>query len=86
MSGYEALTLVLLLGGVAPAVLLASLGRPTKRLIGLELAGSVVTVVFLLMAQSSGLSYELILPLVLVPLSLAGTLVYTRLLAPRRPE
>lgn len=84
MTGFEVCIVVLLVGALGPAIVLGSTGRPTNRLIGLELGSSVLVVLFILFADVSGLSYELILPLVLVPLSFAGTLVYTRLLSPRR--
>lgn len=84
MTGFEVCIVVLLLGALAPAVVLGSTGRPTNRLIGLELASSVLAVLFILFVPVTDLSYELVLPLVLVPLSFAGTLVYTRLLSPAR--
>lgn len=84
MTGFEVCAVVLLLGALLPAIVLGSSGRPTNRLIGLELSSAVVTVVFVVLAEVSDLSYELILPLVLVPLSFAGTLVYCRLLRPVR--
>jgi multisubunit Na+/H+ antiporter MnhF subunit len=73
VSAYEICLAVLLLGGLAPVLLLASRGEPDSRLIGLDLVGP-------------GQSYDLILPLVLVPLSFAGTLVFTRLLSGRGEE
>lgn len=82
MTGFEICIVVLLAGGLAPALLLGARGRPTNRLVGLEMASAVLTVLFLLMALVTGESYDLVLPLVLVPLSFAGSLVYTRLLAP----
>lgn len=86
MTGFEVCIAVLLVGGLGPALVLGATGRPTNRLIGLELASAIVTVSFLLFSMVTGESYELVLPLVLVPLSFAGSLVYTRLLAsgPRR--
>lgn len=81
MTGFEICIVVLLAGGLGPALLLGCRGRPSNRLVGLELAGPVVTVVFFLMALVTKESYDLVLPSVLTPLSFAGTLVYTRLLA-----
>lgn len=81
MTGYEAAILALLVGGLGPAFYLSCTGDPVNRLIGLELGSAVTTVVLLLLSQVAGLSYELIVPLVLVPLSFAGTLVFTRLLS-----
>jgi multicomponent Na+:H+ antiporter subunit F len=82
MTGFQICMLVLLAGGLGPALVLSARGRPTNRLIGLELTSAVVTVAFLLFTVISGQSYDLVLPLVLVPLSFAGSLVYTRLLSP----
>lgn len=83
MTGFEICAVALVVGGLGPAMVLGSRGRPSNRLIGLELASAVVTVVFVLFNQISGFSFELILALALVPLSFAGTLVYTRLLSPQ---
>lgn len=84
MTGFEVCVLALLVGGLAPALVLSARGRPSNRLIGLELANGVVLALFLLFAKVSGFSFELVLALVLVTLSYAGTLVYTRLLSPQR--
>ena len=84
MTGFEVCIVVLLVGALLPAVAIGATGRPTNRLIGLELSSAIISIVFVVFAQVSDLSYELILPLVLVPLSFAGTLVYTRLLRPRQ--
>lgn len=86
MSGYQVDVLVLLVGGLGPALLLASQGSPSSRLIALELATAVATALFLLIAQVASLSFDLILPLAFVPLSFAGTLVFTRLLSSRRDD
>lgn len=80
MNGFTACLLALICGGLAPALLVASRGRSVDRLVGLELLSAVLVLVLLVFAQL-GESYELILPLVLVPLSFAGTLVFTRLLS-----
>lgn len=68
---------------LAPALLLASREGPMERLVGMELAGAVVVLDLLVLAQAFGQSSYLIVPLVLVLLSFAGTLVFTRLLGPR---
>jgi multisubunit Na+/H+ antiporter MnhF subunit len=87
VSAYEICLAVLLLGGLAPVLLLASRGEPDSRLIGLDLAAPVLTFALILFSQvGPGQSYDLILPLVLVPLSFAGTLVFTRLLSGRGEE
>lgn len=81
MNGYEICAAVLMLGGLLPALTMAATGRSVDRLIGLVLTSAVITVVMLLMGQISGQSYELIVPLVLVVLSVVGTLVFTRLIS-----
>lgn len=53
------------------------------RLVGLELGSSITVLILLLLAQVAGQSQFLIVPLTLVLLSFAGTLVFTRLLASR---
>ena len=68
---------------LAPALLLASRGDPMERLVGMELAGGVVVLDLLVLSQAFAQSSYLIVPLVLVLLSFAGTLVFTRLLGPR---
>jgi multisubunit Na+/H+ antiporter MnhF subunit len=80
MTAWLLATVVLLAGGLLPTVFLASTGDPVERLVGLELGGAVTTVVLLLLSQAAGQSSYLIVPLVLVILSFAGTLVFTRLL------
>jgi multisubunit Na+/H+ antiporter MnhF subunit len=75
--------IVLMVGGLGPAMLLASWGDPVHRLVGLELGSSITVLVLLVLSQVAGQSQFLIVPLVLVLLSFAGTLVFTRLLAPR---
>lgn len=80
MSGYEICAAALMIGGLTPALFLASTGRAADRLIGVALTSGVVTVAMLLMAHISAETYELIVPLVLVVLSVVGTLVFTRLI------
>ncbi len=63
--------------------MLGARGSSIDRLVGLELAGSVATITLLVMAQAASQSSYLVVPLVLVLLSFAGTLVFTRLLGPR---
>ncbi|MCU1488803.1 MAG: hypothetical protein JWM85_208 [Acidimicrobiaceae bacterium] len=79
MTGEQVCLLVLLVGGLAPALALACRGEPIARLVGVELVTSVLVFAFLILSQL-GNAYELVVPLVLVPLAFAGTLVFTRLL------
>jgi len=83
MNGWEIATLVLMVGGLAPALWLACRGDALARLVGLELASSVGVLTSLVAIQAVGQSSYLIVPLVLVLLAFAGTLVFTRLLRAR---
>ena len=74
---------VLLLGGLVPATFLAFRGSDAHRLVGLQLTSSITTIVFLLLCQGLQQPSYLIVPTVLVVLSFAGTLVFTRLLSRR---
>lgn len=80
MSGYATLALVLLAGGLGPVLAMGAIGRSFNRLIALEMGTSIAVLFMLIFVEVSDQSSELILPLVLVPLSVAGTLVFTRLL------
>ncbi len=82
MTAWQVAAFVLMVGAIAPAAAATFAGDEPKRLVGLELVGSVVTVVMLLLAQADQRPDYLIVPLVLVTLSLAGVLVFTRLLGP----
>ena len=70
----------LMIAGLGPTMLLAFRGPAAHRVLGLELAGTVGTLVLLVLSQAFDQSSYLILPLVLALLSFAGTLVFTRLL------
>jgi multisubunit Na+/H+ antiporter MnhF subunit len=80
MSGYGMLTMALLVGGLGPVLIMGALGTALNRLVALEIGGAVITLFLLVFIEVSGQTYELIVPLVLAPLALAGTLVFTRLL------
>lgn len=82
MTGYTIVALVLL-ASLLPAGVVASRGDGLDRLVGLELVSSIAAVFMLVLAQVSHQSYFLSVPLVLVPMSFAGTLVFTRLLGRR---
>jgi multisubunit Na+/H+ antiporter MnhF subunit len=83
MTGYTILALVLLVA-LLPAGVVASRGDGLDRLVGLELVSSIAAVFMLVLAQVTHQSYFLSVPLVLVPMSFAGTLVFTRLLGRRQ--
>lgn len=80
MTGYEICAGALMIGGLGPSLAMAAFGRPVDRLIGVALTSAVVTVASFLLSQITSQSYDLIVPIVLVPLSVVGTLVFTRLL------
>ena len=83
MDVGTACVIALLVGALLPAIVIASRGDAGGRLIGLQLIACAATACLILLSQvGPGQSYDLVLPLVLVPLSFAGTLVFTRLLAP----
>jgi multisubunit Na+/H+ antiporter MnhF subunit len=71
---------VLMVGGLGPAMVLAYRGSAEHRLVGLELVGAVGAILMVVLCQAFNQSSYLIVPLVLVLLSFAGTLVFTRLL------
>jgi multisubunit Na+/H+ antiporter MnhF subunit len=87
LTAFTICLIALLAGGFLPALLITSKGDPGARLVGLDLLSAVLTFALILLSQvGPGQSYDLILPLVLVPLSFAGTLVFTRLLGTREGE
>lgn len=71
---------VLVVAGLGPALVVGSRGEALHRVAGMQLAGPVVTLVLIAVSVVVGQSSYLIVPLALVLLSYAGTLVYTRLL------
>jgi multicomponent Na+:H+ antiporter subunit F len=74
---------VLLVVAAGPGLLLAARGEALLRLAGLQVVTACVVLLFVALAVVSGQSSLLIVPLVLVLLSFAGTLVFTRLLRTR---
>jgi multisubunit Na+/H+ antiporter MnhF subunit len=65
------------------AVWIGARGNAVDRLIGLELSGVVATLALLAFSQAVAQPSYLIVPSVAAVLSFAGSLVFTRLLAPR---
>lgn len=80
MTAWVVAAGALLVGGLVPAMILASRGPAAHRLLGLELAGATGIIVLMVLCQAMNQSSYLIVPLVLALLSFAGTLVFTRLL------
>lgn len=83
MNGWLLASAVLIVGGLGPALYLTSRGPAVRRLVGLQLAGAITVLLMELLAQAYGQSQYLVVPLVLVVVSFAGTLVFTRLLRDR---
>lgn len=79
MSPFLLLAGVLLLAA-GPGVLLTSRRGAVARLAGLQLVTAVIVLLLIVLAVGSGQPSLLIVPLVTVLLSFAGTLVFTRLL------
>jgi multisubunit Na+/H+ antiporter MnhF subunit len=77
------LAALVLLVGLVPCVVTACRGDAPARLAGANLAAALTAVLFLLLAQGFGRSASYgDLALLLAVLAPAGTLVFTRLLAP----
>jgi multicomponent Na+:H+ antiporter subunit F len=81
VSGWLVFSAVLLVGGLAPALYLGARGTGVARLAGLQLAGSVTVLLLVALSVVFGQPSYLIVPLALVLLAYAGTLVFTRLLS-----
>jgi multisubunit Na+/H+ antiporter MnhF subunit len=71
----------LLVAGLVPALVIGTRGKGTRRLIGLQFGSAVSVLVLVALCATPGATAYLVVPLALVLLSFAGTLVYTRLLA-----
>jgi multicomponent Na+:H+ antiporter subunit F len=83
MSAETICLLALVVGAFLPSLALTCFGSPVARLVGLELVGAVLLFAAILFSQvPPGRTSELDVPLMLAPLSFAGILVFTRLLAP----
>lgn len=85
MSPFEVATAVLLVALVGPGLLLTARGTAAQRLVGLQLATALTVLLLTVLSVAAGQTSMLVVPLVLVLLSFAGTLVFTRLLR-RREE
>lgn len=59
---------------------MSAIGHCFNRLVALEMGTAIAVLFMLIFVEVSDQPSELIVPLVLVPLSVAGTLVFTRLL------
>jgi multicomponent Na+:H+ antiporter subunit F len=83
VNAYLYAAFALLVTGVPAALLLAARGTAYDRIVGLELLSGQGAVVLLLFSYGFDRPVYLIVPLVLVLLSVAGTLVFTRLVGGR---
>jgi multisubunit Na+/H+ antiporter MnhF subunit len=77
-------SIALIVGGFVPALWLSSRGKPEMRLVGLEFAAVVTILILTLLAKQYGRTSFLIVPLALAVASFPGSLVFARLLVPRR--
>jgi multisubunit Na+/H+ antiporter MnhF subunit len=84
VTGWLLAALALMVVGLGPALWLGARGAAIARIVGLELGGAITVLVLMVLAQASGQAQLMIVPLVLVVLSFAGTLVFTRLIAARQ--
>ena len=83
MSAGQVGVLVLLVGAFLPGVWMASRGRPTQRLVGLEFASIAAIMALTVFSVAWQRDIDLIVPLALALVTFPGTLVYTRLLGPK---
>ncbi|XRQ15161.1 monovalent cation/H+ antiporter complex subunit F [Actinomadura welshii] len=81
VAGTAVPALVIMIGGVLPAVLAMLQGTPAGRLAGLIVAGPLVTLVLVLLAAAYGRPDYLDVALVLALLSFTGSLVFARFLS-----
>lgn len=84
MSMWMIAAITLSVAGAIPTVVVGVRGAAIERLVGLQQLAAVLVLLLLVYAQATGQSSYLTVPLVLVLLSFIGTLVFTRLLVPRR--
>ncbi|MET7362863.1 monovalent cation/H+ antiporter complex subunit F [Streptomyces sp. NPDC005562] len=80
MNGWLVAALVLLVGGLGPALWVACRGPATERLVGLALASTCAPAVFLALAEGFGRSSYVDVALVSVVLGPVGVLVFARCL------
>lgn len=80
MRAGEIAVVVLLLGAFVPSMWMTARGEPAQRLVGMEFASVAATWAVATLAVTWQEGFVLIIPLVLVSVTLPGTLVYIRLL------
>jgi multisubunit Na+/H+ antiporter MnhF subunit len=82
VNAWLTVAVLLMVAGLVPCAAVAGRGDALRRLIGANLLSVVLVGVLLLLAQGLGRSAYVDVGLVLAVLAPAGTLVFTRLLAP----
>ncbi|WP_439680565.1 monovalent cation/H+ antiporter complex subunit F [Embleya sp. MST-111070] len=82
MNAWLIAVAVLLVGGLAPCLVVTSFGSVPRRLVGLTVANTLTVVILLLLAEGLHRTSYVDLALVLVLLGPVGTLVFTRILGP----
>lgn len=80
MRAGEIAALALLVGAFVPGMWMAARGESQHRLVGMEFASVAATMALTVLAIAWKQGFSLIIPLVLVSVTLPGTLVYIRLL------
>lgn len=83
MNAWLTACAVLIALGLIPLLWVAARGDAVRRLVGLQMSGVLAVLALTAFAQAMAQPSYLIVPLVLATLSVAGTLVFTRLLGPR---
>ena len=84
MSFLEVVAVGILIGAVVPASVVGMRGDPVDRLSGLVQLAPTGAAFLMVFAQAVGRTDYLIVPLTLTLISFTGSLVYARLMAPRR--
>jgi len=69
--------------GLPSSLLMATKGKAVERLVGMEIAGVEIILSMLIFSEIVEQPSYLIVPMVAAVLAFAGTLVFTRMLAPR---
>ena len=72
---------VLAVGGLGPALWVGARHAGVYRLVGMQSTSAVTVLLLVALSAAFGQTFSLIVPLALVLLAYAGTLVYTRLLS-----
>lgn len=80
MTAWIVFAAVVMVGGLGPALVVSGRDKALYRLTGVQLAAPATVLVLIAVSVILGQPSYLIVPLALVLLSFAGTLVYTRLL------